>query len=229
MGTVIQIAPLMWVVPGDLFRLSNAADLEPIIAESFSCETWLLNDNRALAFSFRELLTNRGVPLDYGRFLQVALPVFRYLEPFLLDGSDSLDLDIPGSKFWTRLYLLPREVDNRSCMHIRTALQSQENVKLRVYSTRPLSRESATRIQKFLTDWIRQSSEKCINGERLEFSFAEMVRYQVPYSARSYGEDGFEILLDNWQAATWPWLEFYLFVRQTFPKRERLSLCFAHR
>ncbi len=217
----------MWVIPEDGFRVSNAADLARVICETFHCETWLVNANRGLAFSFKELLTNRGVPLDYNRFLDIAVPLLRFLEPFLVLQHDALDLDIPGSRYWTRVLLSPGEADKKSCMYIKSSLSTLEKVKLRIYSTRPLTPQGATRIERFLLKWMHEARNESVNGERLLFTVEKMERYQVARSATSYGEDGFEISVSDWRPTTWPWIEFYLLVRQTFPQSERLSVRFV--
>jgi hypothetical protein len=226
MSQTLNISPILWVIPEDLFRVSCPSQIQEQIRSRFGCETWVLDDGRALAYCFRDLLANQGVPLDYGLYLERARPLSRSMDSFLLQDRDALDLRIPGGKYWVRVSLQPGEVDKRHCMHIQSRLTSLERVALRAYATSSLAEPRAAQIKMFLLHSIDVLNKVPINGETLRTGNIEIERYEVPQSTTCYGEDGFEISMQSYQPVTWPWLELYLRIRRTFPKRERLSFEF---
>ena len=86
----------------------------------------------------------------------------------------------------------------------------------------------ASEIETVLTAWLERSADTPIEGETLQFTQYRISRYHIPQSHTSYGEDGFEIALEQYQPVMWPWLDLYLTVRRTFPVRERLSFRFIN-
>src|SRR5256885_14326842 len=117
MTKITTLSPIIWVLPAYAFRASTPTEVEPLIRDSFQCDTWLLDDGRALAFSFRELLTDRGIPVDNPLFEKLTMPIFRFLDQFLVEDQDALDLKVPDIRFWPRIALPPGETEKRYCMY----------------------------------------------------------------------------------------------------------------
>src|SRR5437588_11736006 len=98
-----------------------------------------------------------------------------------------------------------------------------------MYASRPLPETRLPHIERFLRVWLEKSTETEVHGEILEYGRFQMQRYQSPPNPKSYGRDGFEVSFESYKSVTWPWLELYLIIRRTFPKRERLSFEFANK
>jgi len=216
--------PLLWLVPANVFRVGHPRDVELDLRNQFGCDTWLLDDCQALAFSFPTLVATRGIPNDYPLFLKLTGPMFRWLEPFLIGDCDALDLQIPDSRFWVRAILRPEETMKRYCMYMFCRAISFEALTCRAYASYVLTERSLGRVKAYLDNALM--SRVPIHGESLRCGRLEFRRFQVPPSRESYGRDGFEVKFKSYEPVVWPWLELYLNIRRVFPAPERLSFEF---
>lgn len=218
---------LLWVIPEDLFRISDARHLERQLHELFACETWLLAGGEAIAVSLPEIRVDRGVPLDVSQFERLTLPFFDFLDNYLVRDYDSLNLNIPGSRYWTRTILESKETEKRHCMHIVSKLVSPSACRVRIYSTRLMDDDGAERARRFIVNWFENCNSAAIIEEVITHVPTNGQRYVIEPTEVSYPQDGFEFELRPFSPVTWPWLELYLAIRRSFPKRERLSIEFS--
>lgn len=218
------IAPELWVKPRDVILGTEAGTLAHYLEEKAGCDAWVL-DGDSLAYSFRDLLVDRGMSLDYPKFLEKTRLV-RELLVGLVTDRDALTLDIPDNKYWVVVSLADGESETRQCCYMKISLQHWEPFAFIAAAPFPLKPPVKSRLRIFLEDWIAKMSSEGSQGEFLNLGKVEIQEHFKPANSKSYPWDGFVVTCSRYIPCTWPWLEWYVSMRKHFPPRQRLSLEF---
>ena len=218
------IAPELWVMPRDLILRTEADTLAHYLAEKAGCETRVL-DGDSLAYSFRDVLVDRGTSLDYPKFLERTRLVRELLSGLVARG-DALGLDIPDNKYWITMCLCEDESEKRECCYMKSTLEQWEPFAFIAAAPFPLKPSVKNSLRAFLENWIARMSSEGSQGELLNLGKVEIHDHLKPANSKSYPWDGFVITCSSYTLCTWPWLEWYLSMRKHFPPRQRLSLEF---
>ncbi len=218
------IAPELSVKPRDVLLSTGAGALAHYLEEKAGCETWVLGGD-ALAYSFRDVLVDRGMSLDYPKFLEKTR-LIRQLLAELVTKGDALTLDIPDNKYWVTMCLSDGETESRECCYMKSTLQDWEPFAFIAAAPFPLKPAVKQSLRTFLENWIGQMSSEGSQGEFLKLGKVEIQEHFKPANPKSYPWDGFAVTCSSYVPCTWPWLEWYLSMRKHFPARQRLSLEF---
>src|SRR5689334_20043727 len=122
MNSSTHLTRLLWVLPEDLLTGTSPSALATVLQDQFSCDTWLLCEGTALAYSIRGILVTSGVSADYQHYLEVTRPMEKFLEDYVPLDADALPLHVPQSKFWIEMLLQPEEKETKSCCYVVSSL-----------------------------------------------------------------------------------------------------------
>ena len=218
--------PYLWVVPRDLIIGTSAEALAQLLQNEAGCDTWVL-DGDSLAYSFRDILCDRGTSLDYPKFLEKTRVLDRLLSGKLAKHPDAMDLDVPDQKFWTRMSLAPDEAEGRDCCYMLSTLEHWGPfTAFKAAACHKLTSSIKKNLRSFFEEWIMRMSSQGAQGEVLKLADMKLEEYFRPPAGKFYPWDGFLITCSSYVPCTWPWLELYLSMRKHLPPRQRLSLEF---
>ena len=215
---------MLWVIPPDLIDTSSEF-LASCIGQLPGVTVWEL-EGGAVAYSLPDVLVRRGIPVNYDAFLERTLPLSRIIKPHMISDPDALDLEIPGSAYWSRMLLKPEETNTRSCRYFKSELTELEPFAFKAYSSFELHMKDLERTKAFLLNWFSIAGKRTLHGEVLSLGNVELTEYFSPPTKRSYPEMGYEVRCSNYVPCTWPWIDLYLRMRQSLPIKERLSVQF---
>lgn len=140
--------PMLWVIPPDLIEGASSETLASSISRLGNIRVWQF-EGGALAFSLPDILTKRGVPLDYDAFLKRTRPLFQIVDPCTTPDHDALDLEIPDNKYWVRISLKPEETNRRICRYFKSYLSEWNPFEFRAYSSYELGGLELKKIRDF--------------------------------------------------------------------------------
>jgi hypothetical protein len=222
MATLIQ--RLVWVVPEDVLVGISAETLASELRQRFSCDTWLLSEGRAMAYSVRGILVNRGMSLDYGKYLEDVRPIHAFCDGLVTADADALAIEIPDTKYWVEVLLQPDEKETRSCIYFKSTWNPPSPLSFRAYTQYKLSPRSRKNVHDYLTNHFETNSHRSINGEILRMKIDRISDYER--FRMGYPEYGFDCSCVGYSPVTWPWIELLLDMRRNLEKKHRLSFTF---
>jgi hypothetical protein len=215
---------MLWIIPFDLIEGASRQELSNGISQ-FGYTIWEFECG-SIAFSSPEVLVRRGSAVDHQHFLTWTRPVFRFLRSVIGAERDALDLEIPDTKFWSRVSLKPEETNTRSCRYFKSKLTAWSPFGFKVYSSYEIDARTLDKIKLYLTMWMSTCSKQLIHGESLVLGDVDIKEYSSPRTEKNYPERGFEVNCSEYTPCTWPWIDLYLRMRRELPVRERLSIEF---
>ena len=219
--------PMVWVIPPDLLMNPSSKGLGASIGQHPAVRVWEF-EGGGVAFSLPDVLVRRGTPVNYELFLRRTQQLFQSIDKWAVPEPDALDLDIPGSQYWSRMLLKPEEKNARSCRYFKSELTRWEPFGFQAYSSYELDKDAFGSIREFLEEWFSTASSQRLYGESLCLGRIEMVDYCSPRTKTSYPESGYEVRCSAYTPCTWPWIDFYLRMRRSLSARKRLSVRFVN-
>src|SRR5215211_3588434 len=119
------IAPLLWVIPADLLIDKDVESLARDLREKTGCHAWVVGQD-AVAYSFPDVLVDRGKALDY----PAELAKTRLLRSVLFlrrsENCDATTLELADTKYWPTMVISPGESEARHCCRIKNRLHQWE-------------------------------------------------------------------------------------------------------
>jgi hypothetical protein len=219
------IAPLLWIVPQDLIVGIQAEALAQYLQKEAGCVTWVLM-GQSLAYSFPDVLVNRGVSLDYPKQLEKTRLLRALLAGKKVEDCSATTLGVPDRKYWPIMAISPGESEARWCCRIKSRLQRWRPFAFKARAFSELTRSVRKHLRCFLENWIEDRSSVSVHGETLNLGDITVDEYTQPGNPKAYPEDGFIVTCSSYVPCTWPWIELYLIMRKERPPKHRLSLEF---
>ncbi|MDB6029536.1 MAG: hypothetical protein JWM68_5759 [Verrucomicrobiales bacterium] len=217
--------PPLWVIPSDLIPGNRALLFEALLKAHTGCETWIL-DGKALAYSFPDIFVDRGFSLDYPKQLSKTRRVDRLLRDNSIDICSAAVIDIPDEKYWVTMCMSPNESESLTCVHFKNKLDNFHPFSFRAYSRFRLSKSARIELRSFLEEWITIRTTNHLFTELMDLGLVTIESYTSPGDCNSSPRDGFTLSCSSYVPCTWPWIDFYLQMRNRFQPKERLSLEF---
>lgn len=221
------IAPLLWIIPGDQIRGIEAKDLAVLLRDKAGCDAWSISDD-AVAYSFRDVLVDRGFALNYDKQLEKTQFVRRLLSEVVPADRDATEIELPDHKYWAIMSLRPGESELRECCYFKNRLENYGAFGFKATAPYRLRRQTKDKLRIFLEEWIAKASNEDTNGEFLQLGEVSIASYSQLGNPKSYPQDGFYVTCASYLPSTWPWIDLYLTMRKRLPPKERLSLEFSH-
>ena len=217
---------MLWVVPFDLIHPAMATTLAGVIPTLFEANAWVLN-GRALAFSFPDVLVNRGVPIDNPAFVARTRPLFETLGPSISKDTDALDLEIPNQPYWPRVCLQSEETNRDTCVYFKSRPNRSEAFRFKVWSHFQLAERKLEQLKAFISDWYSEMKKCGAQTETLNLGKLSFFPLTIDMPKHAYRKSGFEVECSSYAPSFWPWIDLYLRIRSDLPTRERISIEFC--
>jgi hypothetical protein len=204
---------------------AHAENLARDLREKTGCHAWVVGPD-AVAYSFPDILVDRGKSLDYPAQLERTRSLRAVLFLRRTENCDATTLELPDKKYWPIMLISPGESEARHCCRIKNRLHQWEPFAFKARACGELTSATRKRLRAFLEDWTAQRGSEPVNGETLNLGKINIEEYRQSGTRTTYPQDGFTITCSSYVPTTWPWIELYLLMRKKWPREQRLSLEF---
>lgn len=196
-----------------------AADVEERFKVLPGTRVHLLCQGRAMAVEWTGKATFKGRNPENLANSRLGEPVARYIHAFtdvakpLIFRFDNICFQVPASKYAVGLWLPPREL-SRKFIQIKSRFvdADEEFFVCRLIRQLGWSPTAKAQLMETVQRWAGQvSDEPGFGGERLA---------RVPEISAAEGDNEIVVRIPAHERVTFPWLELYLRIRESLPRRD---------